>query len=118
MGEMDPQRKRKAIEQAMLQKRRDLSDMTVTCKDCNEEFVFTVLEQEFFIEKEYAACHAGCAPTSWHAYLPRLHTGMHSSSCHHYVAQEHHTVRTAVWQVGHTTHALPNVHNCKEVEVA
>jgi TATA-binding protein-associated factor Taf7 len=45
VGEMDPQRHRKAVEDEMLRKRRELSEMTVTCKDCAEDFVFSIAEQ-------------------------------------------------------------------------
>ena len=30
-----------------------MQDKTITCKDCGEEFVFTVGEQEFFKEKGF-----------------------------------------------------------------
>lgn len=31
----------------------ELKDKTITCKGCNEEFVFTVGEQEFYAEKGF-----------------------------------------------------------------
>ena len=30
-----------------------MTDKTIVCKDCNEEFVFTVGEQEFYKEKGF-----------------------------------------------------------------
>lgn len=30
-----------------------MTDKTITCKDCGEEFVFTVGEQEFYKEKGF-----------------------------------------------------------------
>ena len=30
-----------------------MTDKTLTCKDCGAEFVFTVGEQEFYIEKGF-----------------------------------------------------------------
>lgn len=31
----------------------ELKDKTIVCKDCGEEFVFTVGEQEFYAEKGF-----------------------------------------------------------------
>lgn len=31
----------------------ELKDKTITCKDCKENFVFTVGEQEFYAEKGF-----------------------------------------------------------------
>ena len=30
-----------------------MTDKTIVCKDCNEEFIFTVGEQEFYKEKGF-----------------------------------------------------------------
>ena len=31
-----------------------MEDKTIVCKDCNNEFVFTAREQEFYAEKGFA----------------------------------------------------------------
>jgi ferredoxin len=64
MGKLDPQRARKAIESELLAKRRELADMTVTCKDCAQDFVFTVIEQEFFLEREWQIPRTRCKACS------------------------------------------------------
>ena len=59
-GPVDPQRKRKYLEEEILKKRRALADMDVSCKDCGTSFVFTVAEQEFFLERDWAIPRARC----------------------------------------------------------
>ena len=62
VGELDPQRKRKAMEEEMLKKRREMADMSVVCKDCEKEFTFTVFEQEFFLEHNWSIPRTRCKP--------------------------------------------------------
>uniref|UniRef100_A0A7S2C927 CCHC-type domain-containing protein n=1 Tax=Haptolina brevifila TaxID=156173 RepID=A0A7S2C927_9EUKA len=61
-GEVDPQRKRLRAEKAYLQQRRDLQDMSVRCCDCGETFLFTVIEQEFFLERDWSIPRTRCKP--------------------------------------------------------
>mgnify|MGYP002877153432 CR=1 FL=1 len=50
-GVCDPQRKKLKTERAYLEQRRELADMEVTCAQCAAKFIFTVQEQEFFLDK-------------------------------------------------------------------
>lgn len=38
----------------------ELKDKTIVCKDCGEEFVFTVNEQKFYAEKGFTNEPARC----------------------------------------------------------
>ena len=40
----------------------DFQDKTIVCKDCNEEFVFTANEQEFYAEKGFTNEPQRCKP--------------------------------------------------------
>jgi predicted N-acetyltransferase YhbS len=40
----------------------ELKDKTIVCKDCGEEFVFTVGEQEFYNEKGFQNEPQRCKP--------------------------------------------------------
>ena len=60
VGDLDPQRKRRKLEQEIISKRRELSDMLVTCSDCAGEFTFTVIEQEFFQDKGWPIPRKRC----------------------------------------------------------
>ena len=64
VGEVDPQRKRKVIEEAYLKQRRELMDMAVTCHECAKPFTFTVIEQEFFLERGWKIPRTRCKACS------------------------------------------------------
>ena len=64
VGEIDPQRKRKQLEADLLSKRRSLTDMSVTCRDCAKDFTFTVAEQEFFTERGWPIPRTRCKACS------------------------------------------------------
>ena len=64
VGEVDPQRKRKALEGAYLEARRELRDLACTCKTCDRPFVFTVAEQEFFAAQGWPIPRPRCKACS------------------------------------------------------
>ena len=59
-----PQRKRKALEGAYLEARRELRDLACTCKTCDRPFVFTVAEQEFFAAQGWPIPRPRCKACS------------------------------------------------------
>ena len=63
-GEVDPQRKRLHAEKEYLKQRRKLANMQVTCNTCEQAFIFTVAEQEFFLEKGWSIPRPRCKPCS------------------------------------------------------